>query len=297
MSLVILPGVAGALVAVAAAAGLWRGSFRHEPPVRNAYRWFAVAALLWGAGFVAQEATAASGGGTSLTFADLLSLLALPAIGIGLAGQSRAAGGDRAAPRAQARGALAWLADACLMAAALFVIAWLAVFGSEYHKLGESPGVFTTQAVHPIADILALGVLLALAVRAGRAGLTPYLALFVVAVGESLAVGARISGMRPGPWSVVIQLAGFCLLGVSALAREPGEAPSRWRPGWPRPDVLPEATLLAALVAGVAALMTIGWALAGESFAEPAVLASGGVAGLALVARITELLRDRKSVV
>ena len=144
----------------------WRGSLRHEPPVRNAYRWFAVAALLWGAGFVAQEATAASGGGTSLTFADLLSLLALPAIGIGLAGQSRAAGGDRAAPRAQARGALAWLADACLMAAALFVIAWLAVFGSEYHKLGESPGVFTTQAVHPIADILALGALLALAVRA-----------------------------------------------------------------------------------------------------------------------------------
>ncbi len=295
MSMVILPGVAGALVAAAAAAGLWRGSLRHEPPVRNAYRWFAVAALLWGAGFVAQEATAASGGGTSLTFADLLSLLALPAIGIGLAGQSRAAGGDRAAPRAQARGALAWLADACLMAAALFVIAWLAVFGSEYHKLGESPGVFTTQAVHPIADILALGALLALAVRAGRAGLTPYLALFVVAVGESLAVGARIGGMRPGAWSVVIQLAGFCLLGVSALAGEPREATSRWRPGWPRPDVLPGATLLAALVAGVAAAMTIGWALVGESFAEPAVLASGGVAALALVARVTELLRQERT--
>ena len=225
----------------------------------------------------------------------MAALLALPAIGIGLAGQSRAAGGDRAAPRAQARGALAWLADACLMAAALFVIAWLAVFGSEYHKLGESPGVFTTQAVHPIADILALGALLALAVRAGRAGLTPYLALFVVAVGESLAVGARIGGMRPGAWSVVIQLAGFCLLGVSALAREPGEATSRWRPGWPRPDVLPGATLLAALVAGVAAAMTIGWALAGESFAEPAVLASGGVAALALVARVTELLRQERT--
>src|ERR1700728_5064632 len=105
MSMVILPGVPGPLVAAAAAAGLWRGSLRHEPPVRNAYRWFAVAALLWGAGFVAQEATAASVGGTSLTFADLLSLLALPAIGIGLAGQSRAAGGDRAAPQAQARGA------------------------------------------------------------------------------------------------------------------------------------------------------------------------------------------------
>src|ERR1700735_3288218 len=298
MSLVILPGVAGALVAVAAAAALWRGSLRPEPSVRNAYRWFVVATLLWGAGFVAQQATAASGDGTSLTFADLLTLLALPAIGIGLAGlagQRREAGVDRSAPRVQARGAVAWLADACLMASALFVIAWLAVFGSEYHKLGESPGGFATHAVHPIADILALGVLLALAVRAGRAGLTPYLALFVVAVGESLAVGARISGRRPGPCSVIIQLAGFCLLGVSALATEPGEAPSRWRPGWPRPDVLPGATLLAALVAGVAAVMTIGWALAGESFAEPAVLASGGVAGLALVTRITELLRQERT--
>jgi diguanylate cyclase (GGDEF)-like protein/PAS domain S-box-containing protein len=293
MSLAILPGVAGALIAVAAAACLWRGSLRHESG-RNGYRWFAVAALLWGAGFVAQEAMAASGDGTSLTFADLLSLLALPAMAAGLAGLAsgrRAAGGDRPAPRVQARGAAAWLADACLMAAALFVIAWIAMFGSEYRKLGETPGIFTTQAVHPIADIVALGVLLALAVRAGRAGLMPYLALFVVAVGESLGVGARIAGMRPGPWSVVIQLAGFCLLGASALAREPGDAPSRRRPGWPLPDVLPAATLLAALVAAVAAAMTIGWALDGASFAEPAVLASGGVAALALVARVADLLR------
>ena len=295
MSLAILPGAAGALIAVAAAACLWRGSLRHEPSGRNGYRWFAVAALLWGAGFVAQEATAASGDGTSLTFADLLSLLALPAMAVGLAGLAsgrRAAGGDDGpARRAAARGAVAWLADACLMAAALFVIAWIAIFGSEYHKLGETPGVFTTQAIHPIADIIALGVLLALAVRAGRAGLMPYLALFVVAVGESLAVGARIGGLRPGPWSVIIQLAGFCLLGASALAGEPGDAPSRWRPGWPLPDVLPGATLPAALVAAVAAAMTIGWALDGVSFAEPAVLASGGVAALALVARVADLLR------
>jgi len=297
MSLVILPGVAGALVAVAAAAALWRGSLRHEPSVRNSYRWFVAATLLWGAGFVAQQATAASGDGTSLTFADLLSLLALPAIGIGLAGlavQHPAADGDQPAPRAAAR-AVAWLADACLMAAALFVITWLAVFGSEYHKLGETPGVFTTQAAHPIADIVALGVLLALAVRAGRAGMMPYLALFVVAVGESLAVGARISGMRPGPWSVVIQLVGFCLLGASALDAVPGHAPPGRRPGWPRPDALPGATLLAALIAAVAAAMTIGWALDGQSFAEPAVLASGGVAVLALVVRVADLLRRERT--
>jgi diguanylate cyclase (GGDEF)-like protein/PAS domain S-box-containing protein len=298
MSLAILPGVAGVLVAIIAAACLWRGSLRDEPSARNAYRWLVAATLLWGAGFVAQEATAASGDGTSLTFADLLSLLALPAMAVGLAGLAngwRAAGGaDRPAPRAAARGAVAWLADACLLAAALFIIAWLALFGSEYHKLGETPGVFVTQAVHPIADVIALGALLALAVRAGRAGLMPYLALFVVAVGESLAVGARIDGMRPGPWSVVLQLAGFCLLGASALASKPGDAPPRRRPGWPRADALPGATLVAASVAAVAALMTIGWALAGQSFAEPAVLASGGVAALALIARVADLLRRER---
>src|SRR4030081_1520614 len=90
MTLAILAGVAGALMGGAAAAFLWRGSIRHEPPVRNAYRWLAVVALLWGAGFVAEEGMAVSGSGTSLTYADLLTLLALPALGAGLAGLARA---------------------------------------------------------------------------------------------------------------------------------------------------------------------------------------------------------------
>src|SRR5258708_14073878 len=108
MTLAILAGVAGALVAVAAAAYLWRASTRREPSVRNAYRWLAVVALLWGTGFVAEEGMAASGTGTSLTYADLLTLLALPALGAGLAGLARASGeadrDERRAPPAQARG-------------------------------------------------------------------------------------------------------------------------------------------------------------------------------------------------
>src|SRR5260221_6841297 len=105
----ILAGVPGGLVAVVAAACLWRVSIRHEPSVRNAYRWLAVVALLWGTGFVAEEGMAASGTGTSLTYADLLTLLALPTLGAGLAGLARATGkaerDDRRAARAQARSA------------------------------------------------------------------------------------------------------------------------------------------------------------------------------------------------
>jgi hypothetical protein len=221
MTLAILAGVAGALVAVAAAACLWRASIRCEPSVRNAYRWLAVVAVLWGAGFVAEEAMAASGTGTSLTYADLLTLLALPTLGAGLFGLARARRererDDRRAARAQVRGAVARLADGCLLATSLFVIGWVAVFGSEYRRTDESAGAFALQAIHPIADLIALGVLLALAVRARRLGLAPYLALLAVTVGDSLAVTSRISGGRPGVWALLVQLAGFCLLAAASL--------------------------------------------------------------------------------
>ena len=222
MSLAVLEGVAGALLAVAAAALLWREAIRRESYIRIAYRAFAVAALLWGAGFVDAEGMAVSGTGTSLTSADLLTLLALPALGVGLFALARANGeadgDDRPEPRGQVRSAAAWLADACLLAAALFIIDWIALLGAEYRRTGESAGAFALQAIHPIADLVALGVLVAVAVRAGRAALAPYLALLLVTLGDSLAVGARINTMRPGPWAVVILLAGFCVLGATPLA-------------------------------------------------------------------------------
>ena len=58
---------------------------------------------------------ATSGTGTSLSFGDLLSLLALAALAVGLARLARQqqpeSGAGRPAPRAQARSAVAWLAD------------------------------------------------------------------------------------------------------------------------------------------------------------------------------------------
>jgi diguanylate cyclase (GGDEF)-like protein/PAS domain S-box-containing protein len=298
MTLAVLAGVAGALVAVAAAACLWRASLRHAPDAKNAYRWLAVVALLWGTGFVAEDAMAASGTGTSLTYADLLTLLALPTLGVALVGLARGGGesggsdrNDRRAARAQARTVAARLADGSLLVTSLFVIGWVALFGSEYRRTDESAGAFALQAIHPIADLIALGALLALAVRARRLGLAPYLALLAVAVGDALAVGARISQMRPGVWALLVQLTGLCLLAAASLA-ETGEADTaRGRPAWPGPNGLPTATLVAALAAAIAAAMAIGWALGGGSFTEPAVVVCAGVGALALVARITDLVR------
>jgi diguanylate cyclase (GGDEF)-like protein/PAS domain S-box-containing protein len=300
MTLAILAGVAGALVAVAAAACLWRASIRHAPGVRNAYRWLAVVALLWGTGLVAEDAMAGSGTGTSLTYADMLTLLALPTLGVGLVGLARASGeserNDRRPARMQARGVVARVADGSLLATSLFVIGWVALFGSEYRRTDESAGAFTLQAIHPIADLIALGALLALAVRARRLGLAPYLALLAVTVGDSLAVGARISGMRPGVWALLVQLAGLCLLAAASLAEAGTTEAARGRPGWPGPDGLPTATLVASVAAAVAAAMAIGWALGGGSFTEPAVVVCAGVAALALVARITDLVRRETAV-
>ncbi len=301
MILAILAGAAGTLLAVAAAGCLWHASIRRGQDVRNAYRWLALAALLWGAGFVAAEGMPASAAGGSLTSADLLSLLALVALGLGLAGlagagrEQRLPGAEERlappdAPREQARRAAARFADACVAACALFVISWVGLLAGDYHRLGESAGTFTIQAIQPVADMIALSLLLALAVRAGRAGLAPYLALIVVTLGHLLAIGDNISGLRPGPLQQVIQIAGFCLLGAAGL----GAATRVVLPRRAWSDRRSAATLGAALAAAVAAIVAIGWALGGGSFAEPAVVVAGGIAVLALVVRVADLLgRER----
>src|SRR5262249_58663015 len=110
------------------------------------------------------------------------------------------------------------LADASVLGPSLFVVGWVALFGSEYRRADESAGAFALQAIHPIADLIALGGLLALAVRARRLGLAPYLALLAVTVGDALAVGARINGGRPGVWALLVQLAALCLLAAASPA-------------------------------------------------------------------------------
>src|SRR6266581_239644 len=114
MSLAVqIETAAGAFAAAAAAAVLWRASARQEASVRLAYRWLAAVAAAWGAGFVAQQALIGPLGGAAvpLTFGDLLSLLALPAMVAGFAALAAAAGpgtgsrhgaGSRPGPGSQA---------------------------------------------------------------------------------------------------------------------------------------------------------------------------------------------------
>src|SRR5881396_3357484 len=88
---------AGVLAAAGATISLWLGAERYAGPSRRAYRWFAVAAALWGAGLIAGQVLAVPAGAAAipLSFGDLPSLLALPFVAAGFA--RLAAAGSREA--------------------------------------------------------------------------------------------------------------------------------------------------------------------------------------------------------
>jgi diguanylate cyclase (GGDEF)-like protein/PAS domain S-box-containing protein len=342
MSLASQAGTAAGTVAAAGAAvSLWWGAARYTGPLRRAYRWFAIAAALWGAGVItAQLAAPAADAAVPLSFGDLPSLLAVPVMAAGLvrlaaagsraaAGPEAAAGGPAAGHRpaadaapgvqAQAPGAARpfagpprWIrgqggtatsvADGYLLASALFLIGWVAIYRLMYLRSGLGPATFAVELVHPLADLVLLGAGLPLAVAAGRRGVLPYLAVLLVATGDSMAGGARILGQPPGLAAVLMQAAGLVLLGCAPWlgdGRWAGALPSRLIPGAERPAgpgrPVPAAAAVATAAAGLAAVVLVAWALAGESVDRPVagVVAGGMLAVLAL--RLAGLLRQANS--
>jgi diguanylate cyclase (GGDEF)-like protein/PAS domain S-box-containing protein len=297
---------AGVVVAAATAAVLWFASSRHDGPVQRAYRWFTVAAVAWGAGFVAQQALAGPLGETAvpLTVGDLPSLPALLAMVAGLGALASAR--PEAAAAAPAPGvAMKRLADGYVLAAALFVIGWVTLFGSIYQESGERAGTFALALAHPLADLAVLGMVLPSAVIAGKPGLAPFLAVAAVAVSDALAVEAKIDAASPGLWAQLLLLSAFGLLAAvplinSRLARPPPHRPmaaarplGRHRQG----GDAGMTALVATLAAATAAVVIISWALAGGSAIEPAVALAGGLAVLALAARTTGLIVREKAVI
>jgi diguanylate cyclase (GGDEF)-like protein/PAS domain S-box-containing protein len=278
-----------ALAAVASAVSLWRGASRLASPARPAYRLFALAALLCGAGAVGQQLLASAT--FPLTLADLPGLAALPVL---VAGLARLASRREAArhPLAQRRGrvgtVVAHLADGYVLASALFIICWVAVLGAGYTHSGDDPGTFAVALIHPLADLLVLGAAAPLAVAAGRRGVAPFAALLVLTLSDALLVGARVSG-HSDIASQLVLMAALGLLGWSpwiggSWQAGPGDGGQFTRAG-------PHAsTALAALAAASAALVVIGRTLAGQPAAEPVLTLAGATALLALTARILILV-------
>jgi diguanylate cyclase (GGDEF)-like protein/PAS domain S-box-containing protein len=322
---------AGVLAAAGAAVSLWLGAERYAGPPRRAYRWFAAAAALWGAGVITSHVLAVpvEAAAIPLSFGDLPSLLALPAMAAGFA-RLAAAGSQEAAEahpptgvRAQSN-VLTRLADGYILASALFLIAWVTLFRMVFLRAGAGVPTFAGELIHPLADLILLGACLPLAAAAGRRGAIPYLAVLTITVGDALAVGARAVGLPPQVGALLVQVAGLVLLawapwaggagqagraGPAERADQAGQPGTRWRDRLalgsddagtatrPSPAVPGVATAAAATAAGAAALIIIGWALAGESVDRPVVAVVAGTTLLALALRVLGLLRRENSAV
>src|SRR5437667_11422180 len=298
---------AGVLAAAGAAVSLWLGSERYAGPPRRAYRWFAAAAALWGAGGSTSHVLAVpvEAAAIPLSFGDLPSLLALPAMAAGFA-RLAAAGSQEAAEahppagvRAQGN-VLTRLADGYILASALFLIAWVTLFRIVFLRVGAGVPTFAGELVHPLADLILLGACLPLAAAAGRRGAIPYLAVLVITAGDVLAVAARTAGAPPRVGALLVQAAGLALLAsapwtgcarsaeLAGRAGQVGRVGTRWwdrllkgarDPGTavrPSPAVPSVATVAAVAAVVAAALVIIGWALAGENVDRPVVAIIAG---------------------
>jgi diguanylate cyclase (GGDEF)-like protein/PAS domain S-box-containing protein len=293
---------AGSVAAASAAVALPSG--RPEPEtVRPARRWLAATALLWGGAFIAQDVAGGPlGAAVPLTLAGLLSLVALPALGLGLAGLvfPQPAGGLAGLVQLRlARAGVPRLADGCLLAAALFLIAWVAVLGPVYAKADVGAGTFASDLVNPLADLAVLAGVLHLAARAGWRGLAPYVALLLATAGDCLAVSARMTASYPAWGAQAAWLAAICALGVgrvalsrsaSSQANQSAQSAQPAQPAQPAQDQ-PESRLPAYAAIGaaaIAALLTLARALSGGSI-EPVVIVAVAAVVLAMAARLAGL--------
>jgi diguanylate cyclase (GGDEF)-like protein/PAS domain S-box-containing protein len=282
--------VVGVLLAVAALAVLVR-RFRHGD---RASRWPAITAAAWGAAFAAQGAGAGAvmPAAIQLTLTDLLALLGLPALGLGLlrlARDSRGEANVRIDSFSRGWGS-GQITDGCLVALSAFIIGWIALLQHAYTVAGVGIGSFIVDLIHPAADLAVLAGTLWLAIQAGRRGIMPYLALVAATLGDFAAVQARASALHPGILSQLAWLAAIALLGLSAQLPESAasDRSAEVMAGAAEP---PLTTLIALTAASLAAVSLIFGALTWGHSGSLLVIA-GGILVLALILRITGLLRQ-----
>ena len=168
-TLVAVEVAVAAVASLATAAVLWRGS-RQMPLLRSPLRWLALAALAWGTGLIAERAITGALDGTAVpvSFGDLASLLAVPVLVAGLTtmaaagrpGPATAGTTGGTLPPIKAGDALARLTDGYVLAAGLFVVGWVTLFGSAYRRSGDAAGGFSLVLIHPLVDLAALAITL-----------------------------------------------------------------------------------------------------------------------------------------
>jgi len=176
-----------------------------------------------------------------------------------------------------------YLADSYLIASALFVIGWLAIFGSQYHRTAEDPRTFLLGLVLPLAAILVVSALLPVVAAAGRRAAAPYLALVALSLGDVFGAAVRLAGGHgPGGAELAAKIVGYVLLLVTPWLTASWTAHGGRGARDTRP--FPTAAIISTLVVAGAALLIIINEIAGGSRVEPVVVlvASGAVVVLAI---------------
>ncbi|XRQ03910.1 putative bifunctional diguanylate cyclase/phosphodiesterase [Actinomadura welshii] len=277
--------------------GLWRAS----------WRWYGIAAASW---FVGAVGGALSDGyhrsALSLSVPDLFYLFALAALVVGLV-----------APIRLPRDAGAWLryaADTYVCASALFVLGWVALFGTLYHRTGESPAEFLLELLYPLIGIVfvcgALPFVLGAARGHRRLAWMGYGALTAIASADIVTTFVRLDGGGPGDDpSDILRLGGLLLL---LLVPWTGPAAEPEPPVDDIPDDVTETDaatdavagageeqgrmlgpgIAPAAIAAATAMFIAGHSLTGQNGLEPGISIAAGSAALVLIARLAGLLRE-----
>ncbi|MEU8802089.1 EAL domain-containing protein [Spirillospora sp. NPDC048819] len=275
----------------AARGGLWRAS----------WRWYGIAAASWFLGALGGALSDGRGrSALSLSVPDLFYLFALVALVVGLV-----------APIRLPREAGTWLryaADTYVCACALFVLGWVALFGTLYHRSGESPTEFLLELLYPLIGVVfvcgALPFVLGAARGHRRLAWMGYGALTAIAVADIVTTFVRLDGGRPSDDpSDILRLAGLLLLllvpwtgpaaepPVDDIPEDAGEPDGTARSGEEcgrmiGPGIAPAA------IAAAAALFIAGHSLTGRNGLEPGISIAAGSAALVLIARLAGLLRE-----
>ncbi|MCP2339844.1 putative bifunctional diguanylate cyclase/phosphodiesterase [Actinomadura rupiterrae] len=256
---------------------------------RPSWRWFGIAAAAWGVGALSRTLSAMlHGGGTlALSVTDPFYLVAMFALVTGLVVPIRLP----RRPRLWAR----YAADTYVCVAGLFVLGWVALFGTLYHRSGESPSEFLLELLYPLVGTVLVCGSLPFVVGADRGDRRPawlaYGALTAFAGADIVTTVVRLRGGAPADDPAdILRLAGLLLLVLIP-----------WLPGDGGPAVEPRRGrmigpgLATAAVAALAALFVAGHSLTEQSGSDPVVPVVAGTATLVLLARLAELLRENDS--
>jgi len=293
------------LAAAGAVVGLWGGAARYTGTVARGYRWLGGAALFWLAGLIVSQVLSGSLTAGTLSLADVAPLLALAAAATGV---MVLAEGEK---KSDSGSVLPGLADGYVMAVALLVIGWVLMFGSEYHHSLERPHTFLLELLHPLADLAVLGALLPVLTAAWRRVLVPYVALLVLAVADSIGVGARITGGHQGVLEQLAMIVTACLFGLAPWV---GTIAARWGLAlWPSPAAAGTAdksltgllgvsrapvtssgaaTIIASVAAVIAASVIVVNGLVSAPASGLALVIAGGAAVLVMAIRVLMLVKE-----